>query len=201
MIEMLEIAPGLRYWTAPHPAWNGATGWPEDVGCVYYEGPGELVLIDPLVPRDEAEAFWRMLDGAVERLGLPVAVLLTAPWHSRSAVEVADRYRTVVWTHDSDAGPLPTGVEEFVPGGAAEGQGALYLCAPRALVVAEIFMSVDGALRIFPSPASTSEEAAGFRTSLNALLQLSIDHVLLSHGEPVLNEGGRRIAEALGVNG
>jgi glyoxylase-like metal-dependent hydrolase (beta-lactamase superfamily II) len=196
-MDLREIETGLRHWTAPHPAWGGAQDWPEDVGCVLYEGPDAIVLIDPLIPAGESDEFWAFVDGAADRLRLPVAVLLTAPWHQRSSALVAARYSTRVWSYGSEA-PLPDGVELFVPGGVSEGQVAFFLRAHRALVVAEIFMGFDGGLRVCPSPASTDLEVFG--TSLHALLELPIKMVLVSHGEPVLHDGRRRIAEALGVH-
>ena len=45
-----KIRDGLWRWTAPHPDWEPGGGWEKDVGCVYYEGPDAVVLIDPLVP-------------------------------------------------------------------------------------------------------------------------------------------------------
>src|SRR5437763_13673038 len=46
-MEVRRVARGLWTWTAPHPSWNGADDWPEAVGCVYYEAPDAVVLIDP----------------------------------------------------------------------------------------------------------------------------------------------------------
>jgi glyoxylase-like metal-dependent hydrolase (beta-lactamase superfamily II) len=196
-MEITQIAPGLRYWTAPHPEWRGATDWPEDVGCVYYEASDAIALIDPLVPEGEGDEFWALLDAAIERSGLPVAVLLTAPWHERSAPVVAERYGATVWVGES-SGLLPTGVEVFVPAGSSEGQVAFFLRPPQALVVAEFFMGANGGLRVCPSPALIDKDA--FDESLRTLLDLPIECVLVSHGKPVLHDGRRRIAEALGTN-
>jgi glyoxylase-like metal-dependent hydrolase (beta-lactamase superfamily II) len=207
-MNIREIAPGLSYWTAPHPDWRGATDWPEDVGCVYYEAPDTTIVIDPLVPKGEEDEFWAMLDRWVEPRGLAVSVLLTAPWHQRSAAIVAERYGVIVWAHESaqrrlsfpvQSGPLPTGVEAFVPGGASEGQVAFLLREHRALVVAEFFMGVNGGLRVLPAPAEQDSNA--FYDSLRRLLDLPIEHVLVAHGEPVLGDGRKRIAEALGSHG
>ena len=199
-----EIAPGLHYWTAAHPAWNNAPDWPEQVGCVCYETAGSAVLVDPVVPEGEQDEIYATLDAWVERCG-GAAVLLTAPWHQRSAAAVAGRYGVTVWAHETGrsrlafgthSGPLPDGVELFVPGGtAAEGQVAFYLRPPRALVVAEFFIGVDGGLQVLPSPAE--RDAQAFRESLRALLDLPIDHVLVAHGEPVVHDGHERIVEAL----
>jgi hypothetical protein len=197
-MEITQIAPGLRYWTAPHPEWRGAADWPEDVGCVYYETSDAIALIDPLVPEREGDQFWAMLDAAIERSGLPVAVLLTAPWHERSAPVVAERYGATVWVHESPD-LLPTGVEVFVPAGSSEGQVAFFLRRHQALVVAEFFMGANGGLRVCPSATLIDKNA--FDESLRTLLDLPIECVLVSHGEPVLHDGRRRIAEALGTDG
>jgi glyoxylase-like metal-dependent hydrolase (beta-lactamase superfamily II) len=206
-MNLNQIAPGLYYWTAPHPDWNGATDWPENVGCVFYESPNAAVVIDPLLPRGEEDQFWTALDALVARHDSAVAVLLTAPWHQRSASLVAERYGSVVWAHEAGhsrltcparSGPLPEGVELFVPDGDAEGQVAFYLRLPRALVVAEFFSGMEGGLKVLTSPAQRNLRR--FNDSLRQLLELPIDHVLVAHGEPVLNEGRRRIAEALGVD-
>jgi hypothetical protein len=82
------------------------------------------------------------------------------------------------------------------PGGtAAEGQVAFYLRSPRALVVAEFFRGVDGGLQVLASPAERDQRP--FRKSLLPPCELPIDHVRVAHGEPVLHDGHRRIAEAL----
>jgi hypothetical protein len=201
---MRAIAPGLRYWKAPHPQWNGATEWPEDVGCVYYEAADALGLIDPLLPRSREESFLAALDRDVARLDRPVLVMLTAPWHRRDAASIAERYGATVWAHpaaharlpfETQAGPLPDGFETFVPAGVWEGDVAFYIRPHRALVVAEFFMGLDGGLRVCPSPALQDRPA--FETSLQRLLNWPIDHVLVSHGEPVIGNGGLRIRDAL----
>ena len=80
-MRIREVATGLWWWTALHPAWTpadgGPDGWEQEVGCVYYEAPGAVVLIDPLVPMEDRDRFYRALDRDVERAGLPVCVLVT----------------------------------------------------------------------------------------------------------------------------
>jgi glyoxylase-like metal-dependent hydrolase (beta-lactamase superfamily II) len=172
---------------------------------VYYEASDAIALIDPLVPEGDGDEFWAMLDAGIQRSGLPVTVLLTAPWHERSAPVVAERYDATVWVRDSpdllrdSSDLLPAGVEVFVPAGSSEGQVAFFLRQHQALVVAEFFMGANGGLRVCPSPAVLDKDA--FDESLRTLLDLPIECVLVSHGEPVLQDGRRRIAEVLGVDG
>src|SRR4051794_26243750 len=90
---METIAPGLHRWTAPHPDWRGEgvpddhpLDWPREVGCVAARVGSTLAFIDPLVPDD----LWPQLDALVN--GTAVAVLVTLPFHGRSADAVADRY-------------------------------------------------------------------------------------------------------------
>jgi glyoxylase-like metal-dependent hydrolase (beta-lactamase superfamily II) len=203
-MDVRQIAPGLWTWSAPHPNWHGATDWPENVNCVYYEAADATVLIDPLVPAAEEAEFWQAVDRDVERAP-PVVVLLTAPWHERSTEAVVDRYGATVWTHEdgrsrlslpSHSKALPAGVELFVPGGMSEGQVAFFIRPHGALVVAEFLMGVDGDLRVRPSPDADRDS---FDESLRQLLDLPIAHVLVSHGEPVLHEGRAKIEEALAV--
>jgi glyoxylase-like metal-dependent hydrolase (beta-lactamase superfamily II) len=201
-MNLNEVAPGLWYWTAPHPDWRGATDWPEEVGCVCYRASDAVVLIDPLLPHDADESFWRFVDG----FELPVAVLLTAPWHRRDTYRVAERYGTTVWTHERAAcnvdfptrcDQLPDGVELFVPDGDPEGQVAFYLPEHAALVVAEFFMGTGDGLELAPSPSL--EDAEAFHRSMRKLLDLRLERVLVAHGKPVLADGHRHVAAALGA--
>lgn len=188
-MDVHEVAPGLRYWLAPHPAWKPGNDWPEDVLSVYYEAPKALVLIDPLVPLGEENAFWRALDLDVERLGRPVRVLLTAPWHRRDADLFAGRYAA-----QPDREP-PAGIETFVAEGVQEGQRAFFIREHRTLVVAEYFMGAADGLRVSPSPAERDPDR--FIRSLRRLLELPIAHVLVAHGPPVLADGAGAIRMAL----
>ena len=192
-MEAVRIAEGLWRWTAPHPNWEN---WPghereaREVGCVYYEAGDAAVLIDPLVPADEEDDFFRHLDGDVERRGLPVVILLTAGWHRRSADELSARYDARI------GGTLPQGVEEIAIDGADERQVAYFIQPHAALVVAEIFgVDIDGELYVGRSPAL--ERPDELEASLGRLMKLPIERLLVSHGAPVLEDAKPRMAEAL----
>jgi hypothetical protein len=192
-VDVQGLADGLWRWTAPHP---NAANWPgfgppvpPEVGCVYYEAPDAVVLIDPLLPAGEEEEFLAYLDRDVARLALPVSILLTAAWHERSASILRERYRA------SDR--IPDSIEAYPVEGAPEEQLAYLIRPHRALVVAEIFVGDGhGGLALSPSPAL--EDRGALDRSLRAIAELPVELVLVSHGEPVLHDGRRAIELALG---
>ena len=192
-MEALRIAEGLWRWTAEHPNWEN---WPDrereprEVGCVYYEAGDATVLIDPLVPAGEEDGFFGHLDADVERRGLPVVILLTAHWHRRSSAELAERYDARI------GGALPEGIDEIPIEGADERQVAYFIRPQAALVVAEIFsVDVQGELFLARSPAL--KRANEFEASLSRVMELPIERLLVSHGEPVLEDAKTRMADAL----
>jgi hypothetical protein len=192
-VDVQRLADGLWRWTAPHP---NAANWPgfgppvpPEVGCVYYEAPDAVVLIDPLLPAGEEEEFLTYLDRDVARLALPVSILVTAAWHERSASILRERYRA------SDR--IPDSIEAYPVEGAPEEQLAYLIRPHRALVVAEIFVGDGhGGLALSPSPAL--EDRGALDRSLRAIAELPVELVLVSHGEPVLHDGRRAIELALG---
>ena len=185
---MREIAPGLHYWTAPHPEWEpdpepgSAADWPQAVGCTLYEAPDAVVLIDPLVPDD----LWRTLDEHVA--GRPVAVLTTIRWHGRSRDAVLERYGG---TEDVPAGvralPFPAFEETMY-----------VLPEPKALVPGDRLIG-DGASGVRTCPQSWlgSGTVGELRAALNPLLVLPVEHILCSHWEPVIGGGQVALARAL----
>jgi hypothetical protein len=193
----VEVAPGLHRWTAPHPAWEAGAepespgDWPEQVGSVAYEGPDALVLVDPMV------AEWEPLDALVERHGKPVAVLTTMRFHGRSRAEVAERYGATLISH---AEPPPSGVRR-IP--IEHGDEAMvWIEAPRALVPGDrliadangrLRMCPESWLRYLPGPPGLDD----LREGLRPLLELPVELVLVSHGEPVLRDGAAAIRNAL----
>ena len=192
-MEAVRIAEGLWRWTAEHPNWEN---WPDherearEVGCVYYEADDATALVDPLVPAGDEDDFFRHLDADIARRGLPVVILLAADWHRRSSDELAARYGARV------GGSLPEGVEEVAVEGADERQVAYFIRPHAALVVAEIFgVDIDGELYVAESPALVRPDE--LEASLGRIMELPIERLLVSHGEPVLGDAKTRMAEAL----
>jgi hypothetical protein len=203
-VDSREIAAGLWFWSVAHPDWDSGDDWPEQVGQACYVTDHAVVLFDPLVPPGNAAAFWNFVDRRRGDAGLPVRVLLTAPWHQRSAEAVSVRYGATVWAHPAgyprlavsavnDA--LPEGVESFVLGGVDEGEVAFYISAARTLFVAEFLAGVDGGLVLVPSPAIHDQGA--FLASLDHLLAKPIERVIVAHGDSIFENGTTRIEQAL----
>ncbi len=141
-LRVQEIEHGLWRWTAPHPDWlpaSGETGgWVEEVGSVYAELPGAILLIDPVVPADAEDAarLWRALDRDVERLRRPVCVLVTVHWHRRASDEVLQRYGAF-------EGVVPDGATA-IPLGDPIGETVYALPGYGALVPGDIVLGGDG---------------------------------------------------------
>jgi hypothetical protein len=209
-----EIEHGLWRWMAPHPDWlpdSGSTGgWVEEVGSVYCELPGALLIIDPVVPEDAEDAarLWRALDRDVERLRRPVCVLVTVHWHRRGANEVIARYAGL-------DGVVPDGATA-IPLGDPIGETAYLLRHYDALVPGDIVLGGDGiegersdGLRVCP-PGWYGRNLAerlwyggtGLRSALDRLAYEGAERVLVSHGTPLLSGGAEALrALAAGVNG
>jgi hypothetical protein len=192
-VEAVRVAEGLWRWTADHPNWENwpeHERWPREVGCVYYEAANATVLIDPLVPAGQEDDFFCHLDADVERRGLPVVILLTADWHRRNSAELAKRYDARI------GGSLPAGVEEIPIEGADEQHVAYFLRPHAALIVAETFQ-VDVRGELFLCPSSALKRPDEFEASLDRLMELPVKRLLVSHGEPILEDTKTRMAEAL----
>ena len=207
-MNVLEIAPDLWRWTAYHEEWK------EDVGCVYYETEDGIVLIDALVPPEETARFLDTLDREVA--GQQVHILVTIFWHTRSAASLVERYGARVWAPTSaraavtrrsgvvtDAfkpgGRLPGGIEAFRTARSTE--VVYWIIKHAALVPGDVLLG-DGAGGARMCPESWLPEKAthdALAESLRPLTDLAIESILVSHGAPVLRDGRKALAAAIGA--
>jgi hypothetical protein len=191
-VEVDQIAEGLWRWTTRHPEWDPGEDWPADVGCVYYEVENGVVLIDPLVPQEEdgRERFLRALDRDVENAGGRVRVLRTVRWHHRSVDEVCERYGATLSTE-------APGIEAFEIEPAEE--SVFWLAEHRAVVPGDAIIGADdGGVQMCPQSWLGERTHDELRSALRPLLDLPVERVLVSHGEPVLERGREALAKALG---
>jgi hypothetical protein len=186
-MDAYALAPDLWRWT-------GRRQEPDiEVGCVYYKTGREILLFDPLLPSEDSEGFWRALDRDVLPIEADVHVLLTRPSHTRSSREMLDRYPgahlwTIAATRDAVAERAGVVTDTFEPGGVLPGNVSaltsgrddevlFWIPEHHALVVGDALMgNGDGGFRLH------REE---LRESLLPLLDLEVELVLVSHGEPV----------------
>ena len=74
-----------------------------------------------------------------------------------------------------------------------------WLPEQRALVTGDVILGArDGGVRVCPDswlPEKTSPQQ--FRKALRSVLDLPVEHVLVSHGEPVLGGGRNALRRAL----
>ncbi len=194
-----QAGTALYRWLAPHPEWRptshdeGPEDWEQLVGSVLYDLPELAVLIDPLLPDAGRDGFLAWLDALVRERA--VSILTTIRWHRRDRDELAGRYRR-------SAGPawnaVPAGVLPKPLRGA--GETLYWLPAAQALVAGDRLLGDGrGALRLCPESwlREVSVDRLGLARLLRPLLELPIERVLVSHGEPVLHDGRAALAHAI----
>ena len=200
MSSIAEVRPGLYRWEARHPEADPSpdsgspADWGPDVGSVAYESADALVLVDPLVPVDRPDV-QEPLDELAR--GRPVAILTTLAFHRRSRDELVARYRASTSRAKKS---LPTGVETVQIRGA--GETMVWLPEPRALIPGDRLLGDEhGGLRLPPESwlryLPSGMRHPELRQALQPLLELPVELVLVSHGQPVVAGGREAIARAL----
>jgi glyoxylase-like metal-dependent hydrolase (beta-lactamase superfamily II) len=193
---MDQVAPGLRRWTAWHDEWE------QDVGSLALETSDGLVLIDPIEPPPELRS--------------PAHVLITVFWHGRTT---ADLETGRVWASTRSARPLEnrgiTVTDRFragdeLPGGIQAFQTprvtevVFWLPEQHAVAVGDVLLGAGAKPRATPEPLRLCPERwlgkashAELRESLRPLLDLPVEQVLVSHGEPVLGDARAALTAVL----
>jgi hypothetical protein len=210
-----RLADGLWRWTARHPEWHpGDFG--SEVASFAVAANGDLLLIDPLL-QPESLAVLDLIDGL---LGKRLAILISIPYHVRSSEELWRRYRDqtdcTIWGHaacakrlgdragfrEIDLGvPLPTGVSAHAIGRPRRQETPLYLPSQRALAFGDAVAEVDSKLRVWSTGKVDDRRARWYRERFNPtlepLLELEFDRVLVTHGQPVMADGRAELRAAL----
>jgi hypothetical protein len=195
-VQVRELATGLWYWTGLHPGWTpadgGPEGWDQEVGCYFYEAPDAVCLFDPLIPMEDRDRFFEALDRDVELVGLPVRILLTVDAHRRSSAELAERYGGPAPLLPPERPELPVGVDIAA---AAADEFVFWLPEHRALVAGDVIIGRGHGLEVPRTWLEDRYDAA--LADLQPLLVLPVDRVLVTHGEPVLEDGHEALERAL----
>jgi glyoxylase-like metal-dependent hydrolase (beta-lactamase superfamily II) len=195
MTSIVQVAPGLRRWSALHDEWR------EEVASLAVDTDEGLVLIDPIDPP--------------RGVARPDHVLLTVFWHGRSVGGLTAehvwaskrgvrrlRNRGVDVTDTIEDGALPGGIRAFPT--ARDSEVVYWLPRQKAVVVGDVLLgagakpnATDDPLRLCPERWLGKASHADLRRSLRPLLELPVQRVLVSHGEPVLRAGKRALAAVL----
>ena len=220
---MDELAAGIHRWTAPHPEWRPKTEEVESYALVAGEA---LLLVDPLVPAEEDPrraallAQLELMAAAATR----VELLVTVPYHTRSAEALYERFApqrpTRIWGHalvrkrlrpETPLEVVPIGAAGTaapIAGGAAEAytigrprrsEHPVYVPSLRAAVFGDAVVGAEGGLRFWTLSSGTGADwyRNVFAPSLRELAERPLEHVLVTHGPPVLGDGQRQLALCL----
>ncbi len=156
MTSVIDVAPGLWVWRVAHPDWNPELDWPKEVTSTCVESGGEVAVLDPLAPPDDATEVWARLDGRP-----PTMAVILKPDHVRDVDVFVTRYGVRAfgpywfWRDDIPESELE-GIEpgRELPGGLLalyDGRGRnetpLWLPEQQALVFAD---GLNGARRRAP---------------------------------------------------
>jgi hypothetical protein len=208
-----RIGPGLWRWTARHPEWHpGAFG--AEVASFALDAGGDLLLIDPLLPGEDT-AVLDLLDGlAADR---DVHVLITIGYHVRSAEELCERYGGRVYgphtcasrlrneallTELEPGEPGPAGAMALPIGRPRRSELPLWLPSHAALAFGDsVVTTPDGELRVWVQDPVDDKRLRWYRErfapTLEPLLALPAERILVTHGEPVLDGGASALRAAV----
>ena len=208
-----ETVPGIWRWTARHPDWHpGEFG--AEVASFALETGDDLLLVDPLLPEDGAPVL-DLLDRLAK--GRAASSLITIGYHVRSAESLAERYGGRIFgpptcakrlknadllTDLTPDSPGPAGAQAFAIGKPRRSERPLWFPSHRALAFGDALVTNPaGELRIWVQDPVDHKLLRFYRErfvpTLDPLLDLPVEHVLATHGEPVVGGGAKALREAV----
>ena len=215
----VELAPGLWRWTARHPEWHPGEFGAEIAAYALLAGDDAL-LVDPLLPDDADQR--NAVDALIDRLcdAQRLAILITIPYHARSAEPIWKRVRgrlpTTIRGHAATAkrlrsrqGFAPFVAGEEMPGGAVAFEIGkprrfelpVHLPSHAALAFGDAIVGTADGLRMWadapPKDSHRRFYAERFAPTLEPLLELEVERVLVTHGPPMLKGGGAALEAAV----
>jgi hypothetical protein len=213
--EPQQLADGLWRWTARHPEWHpGEFG--AEVASFALQAGDDTILVDPLLP-PEPEPVLDLIDGQLDGR---LSIVITVPYHVRSSEEIRRHFRgraeTTIWGHPAcrkrlreqegfrELAPgdeLPAGITAHAIGKPRRHEMPLLLPSHAALAFGDAVAEVDGELRVWSDRRIDADVARFYRERFNPtlepLLELDFDRVLVTHGRPVMAGGRAELQQAL----
>ena len=210
-----EVAPGLWRWTARHPEWHpGEFG--AEVASFAVEAGDDLLLVDPQLPEDDDEVL-ELLDrlaGAAE----VTHALITIGYHVRSAEQLVKRYgrgapihgpktcasrldneRLLAVWEPGTAGPA--GVTPFAIGKPERSERPLWIPSHKAIAFGDaVVTNPENELVVWSHEHLDEKRLRFYREkfapTLDPLIALDAERILVTHGEPVLKRGAEALKRA-----
>ena len=207
-----ELTPGLWRWTARHPEWHpGVFG--AEVASFAIEAGDDLLLLDPQLP-DEPAPVLELLDRLAG--GRTTSALITIGYHVRSAEQLITRYSGRIHGPKTCASRLenkkllsvwepgtagPAGVTPFAVGKPERSERPLWIPSHRAIAFGDAVVTNPGNELVVWSHEQLDEKrlrfySEKFAPTLEPLIDLDADKILVTHGDPVLRQGAAALKRA-----
>jgi glyoxylase-like metal-dependent hydrolase (beta-lactamase superfamily II) len=211
MASLVEVAPGLWQLTAPR------RGRPSTKTGYVLRDSENTILVDPVIS-SEPEALLAALD---EIACGHVRILVTTPFHVRDSELLwrhwRNQHQVTIFGHRLCASRLddrsafqPVQGGETLHGGVrahslGQHQNAeipFELPSHQALAIGDRLLEIDGELRFWPPRLSDNARDRAwyeqeFLPAMHALAKHPIDRVLVTHGQPVLEDGANALTTSL----
>ena len=193
--QLQQIAPNLWFWTALHEEWQVAfssAAWVADEG---------LVLVDPIELSAAGLA-------EMEKLGKPIAILLTNQNHERHASWFRKHYRIPVHVHRDAVPGIEIPPDEFFCDGATVPGNLLVMHLPGAsqsecaffsktdggtLLSGDVVMNGKQGLTFLPD--QYCENSKQNRESARKLLDIQFETLTVAHGDPIFPKARDQFAK------
>lgn len=85
---IIDVAPGIWVWQEDYAGWAPGNGWVNPLNSSCVEADGEIVIVDPIAPADDASKVWARLDAHP-----PTVIVVLKPDHVRDVDQFAKRYK------------------------------------------------------------------------------------------------------------
>ena len=196
--KVREVVRNLYGWASFHAQWK------TDFNSYALKTTEGVVFIDPLKP---APAVLKEL----EALGEPIGIFLTNDHHDRDADWFRKQYEIQIYAHEKakadcdtkidvlilDGERLPGGVRAIYLPGSSASETAFYSKLSGGIVlVGDILLNPSGkGLSLLPEPYIEDRKQA--LQSLPKLLELNFKTVTFAHGDPIVANAKKQIANFL----